>query len=287
MSATLRDSPPVTMCTSPPGRYQYQTGTTSGPRPSSVIASIATWVSARKASRSVRVIGYWAMSTSRSRAGRETVHRPHVVAHELPARRGRQELHELGQLGQVARRVVGVREVRRPEELVLADARDDAGERALVRVARDPALALEVEARLLAEARVAAERRRVHRVHPLEPVADPPGARLEHDDLQARELLEHAELEHRREGVTDAVRRGHVDEERERRVGHPPEAPGRRPERLEARVDRDREADVGSDLEHAVVIRMPRRLPRHHEGRDEDTLHPVARCPLDLARGLV
>src|SRR5262245_50658234 len=238
------------MWTSPPGRYQYQTGTTSGPRPSSAIASMATWVSARKASRCVRLIGYWAMSTSRCRAWRETVHRPHVVAHELPARRGREELHELRELGQVARRVVGVREVRRPEELVLADARDDAGERALVRVARDPALALEVDARLLREARVAAERGRVDRVHALEPVADPAGAGLEHDDLQERELLEHAELEHRRERVTDAVGRRHVDQERERRVRHPSEATGRRPERLEARVDRDREADVGGALEH-------------------------------------
>jgi len=56
-SGILRDAPPVTMCTSPPGRYQYQTGTRNGARPRSLsIASIATCVSARNASRCGRVI---------------------------------------------------------------------------------------------------------------------------------------------------------------------------------------------------------------------------------------
>src|SRR5436190_4167214 len=218
---------------------------------------------------------------------RKTVHGAHVVAHELPARRRRQELDQLRQLRAVARCVVGVREVGGPEELVLADVRDDARERALVRVARDPALALEVDARLLRESGVPSERRRVDRVHPLEPVADPARARLEDDHLQARELLEHAVLEHRRERVPHAVRRRDVDEERERRVRHPPEPARRGPERLEAGMDGDRQPELRREPEDAVVVGMAGCFPRHHERRDEDALHAVARRARELALGFV
>ena len=183
--------------------------------------------------------------------------------------------------------MVGVREVGSPEELVLAHERDHAREGALVRIAGDPALALEIDARLLREPGVAAERRDVDGVHPLEPVPDPARARLEHHDLQPRELLEHPELEHRREGVPHAVGRRHVDEERERGVRHAPEPPGCRPERLEAGMDGDRQPELLRQPEHAMVVRVPRRLPCHHERRDEDPLHAIMRGPRELALGLL
>src|SRR5262245_38268304 len=145
----------------------------------------------------------------------QAVRLPHVVAEELRPGGGGQQLRQLGELPDVDRRMIRVGEVRRPEEAVLADDRNHARERAFVGVARYPALALEVDARLLGQRYVPPERRGVDGVHALEPVADPTGAGLEHHDLQAGELLEHAELEERREGVADGVRCGDVDEEAE------------------------------------------------------------------------
>ncbi len=174
-----------------------------------------------------------------------------------------------------------------PEEFVFPHAGDHAGERALVGIAGDPALALEVDTGLLGKPRVAAERRRIDRVHALDPVPDPSRARLEDDDLQAREFLEHPELEHRGEGVTDAVGCGDVDDERERRVGHPPEPSRRGPEGLEPGMDRDRQPEILGHPEYVVMVRVSRRLSRHHEGRDEHTLHAVTGRPLDLARGFL
>src|SRR5262245_55200694 len=55
-SSAFREVLPVTTRTSPPGAYEYQIGTVSGPRPSSVILMIPTCRSARKLSRSCFVI---------------------------------------------------------------------------------------------------------------------------------------------------------------------------------------------------------------------------------------
>src|SRR5438094_6146568 len=56
MRRALRDSPPVTKRSAPPGVYAYQTGTASGPRSPSAMLTTATCVSARKASRSSLVM---------------------------------------------------------------------------------------------------------------------------------------------------------------------------------------------------------------------------------------
>ena len=87
--------------------------------------------------------------------------------------------------------------------------------------------------------------------------------------------------------MAHAVRRGHVDEEGERGVAHAPEASGRRPEGLEAGVDADREADLLGAAEDAIVVGVARGFLRHHEGRDEDALHAVARRALELALRLL
>src|SRR5438105_7842819 len=56
MRRALRDSPPVTKRSAPPGVYAYQTGTASGPRSPLAMLTTATCVSARKASRSPLVM---------------------------------------------------------------------------------------------------------------------------------------------------------------------------------------------------------------------------------------
>src|SRR5213593_3234339 len=56
MRRALRDSPPVTKRSAPPGVYAYQTGTASGARAPSAMLTTATCVSARKASRSSLVM---------------------------------------------------------------------------------------------------------------------------------------------------------------------------------------------------------------------------------------
>src|SRR5437773_10059004 len=56
MRRALRDSPPVTKRSAPPGVYAYQTGTASGPRSPSAMLTTATCVSARNASRSSLVM---------------------------------------------------------------------------------------------------------------------------------------------------------------------------------------------------------------------------------------
>src|SRR5882724_6105828 len=56
-SGALRASGRVTTTISPPGSYRYHTGTDNGPRPGSSMLRTPTWMSARKASRSSRVIG--------------------------------------------------------------------------------------------------------------------------------------------------------------------------------------------------------------------------------------
>src|SRR5262249_60817105 len=47
-----------------------------------------------------------------------------------------------------------------------------------------------------------------------------------------------------------------------------------------------RQPELLGQPEDAVVVRVPGRLARHHEGRDEDPLHPLTRRPRELALGL-
>src|SRR5205814_1124978 len=66
----------------------------------------------------------------------------------------------------------------------------------------------------------------------------------------------------------------------------PASARRRRPEGLEGGVDADRDADLLGEAEDAIVVGVARRLLGHHEGRDEDALHAVARRARELALGL-
>ncbi len=131
-----------------------------------------------------------------------------VVADELAAVGLGEAADERVEVDDVLGRVVGVREVRRPHEPVGAEALGERRDRLLVGVAADPAPLLEVvrrrvlERHPLADAGVAE-----HGVHAVEPVADPAAARLEHEDLQAREPVEHAVVEQRGELVAHAVGR--------------------------------------------------------------------------------
>src|SRR6266436_845159 len=122
--------------------------------------------------------------------------------------------------------MVGMGIVAGPEELVLADVRHQPGDRALVWIRRDEALPLEVVRRFLRQAHGGAQRSAGEgRIGAIEEVADPAGLRLEHDDSQAREALEDAELEERSEGLLHALASEEI------------EVPDRPPELVEAVVD--------------------------------------------------
>jgi hypothetical protein len=131
----------------------------------------------------------------------------------------------------------------------------------LVRVARDPALALEVEARLLGEqlAYQGALRGVVDGVHAVEPVGDPAGAGLEHHHLEAGKLAEDPVLEERREGVSHGIGCRHVQEERVPHARVLAEAAGPGPLGLEARMDAEGQAELLGGREDPLVVTMTER----------------------------
>src|SRR3546814_5533695 len=162
---------------------------------------------------------------------------------------------ELFEVGEVGRGVVGVGEVGRPQEAVGPEALGQRRDRALVGIARDPDPLPEVVARLVLQRHAGADEGvAVDRVDAVEPVADPPAARLEHEDLEAREPVEDAVVEQRRELVSHAVGRG--DRRQKPQLLHVlPRAHSVAlgPLRLEGGVAGERDAEVMSGREERLV----------------------------------
>src|SRR5829696_4968219 len=92
-----------------------------------------------------------------------------------------------------------------PEKTILTDKGNNASERAFIRIARHPALALEIEARLLCERHALPNRRFVHCIHAIQPIADPTATDLKNNDLQLWELIKDAILKERSETFPDDV----------------------------------------------------------------------------------
>src|SRR6266851_4201374 len=136
----------------------------------------------------------------------------HVAAHHFRARPGRKLMREFLDLFDVIADVIGMREIRRPEKFVGAAQLDHRGQRALVGVRRNPAVALEVKAWLLLERHGAAHEARVHRVEPIEPIGNPTRARFQQNELEFREFVEGAVLKKAGKRVANRVSRGHVQE---------------------------------------------------------------------------
>src|SRR5262249_48935887 len=153
----------------------------------------------------------------------------------------------------------GMRIVGGPEEAVVADQSDQPRNRRLIGVARDPTLAAEVEAWFLLQRNLAV-RYDGDGVHAIEPVADPSGTGFQDDDLQARETVEDAELEQRRERVAHTLRRQHVEIElRAPDVLHV-EPTRERMARLERRMNAERHIEVLRGSKQAIVVGMTVRL---------------------------
>ena len=128
----------------------------------------------------------------------------------------------------------------------------------------------EVVARLVLERHARADERvAVDGVDAVEPVADPAAARLEHEHLEPRELVEHAVVEQRRELVAHAVG-GRHRREQPQLLDVLPRAHARalRPLRLERRVDRERHVEVLGGGEHRVVVGVAERPAVVGERRD-------------------
>jgi hypothetical protein len=180
----------------------------------------------------------------------------------------------LGEVVQVLRGVVGMGEVRRPEEPVGSEALGHRGDRPLVGIARDPDPLPEVVARLALERYAGADERvRVHRVDAIEPVADPAATGLEHDDLGPREPVEHAVVEQGRELVPHSVGRGHGGEQAQ--LPHVlPRSHARSlgPLGLERGMDGERDVQLLRGVEHRVVVGMAQRAGVVGEGAHIGTL---------------
>src|SRR6267142_1522890 len=141
----------------------------------------------------------------------QVVELDHVLRRDLPA-------HPLGQhaevlldvLARVGPEAVGVRIVRAPDDVVLADERDDRLHVLILLIGR-VALALEVVAGLHLEAE-RAPAVLVLRVQPIEDVRQPRHARLAQDELEVRVLLAGTRGDERHEhfhGVELEERRAH------------------------------------------------------------------------------
>src|SRR5438876_10274282 len=104
----------------------------------------------------------------------------HVLAEQLRARRLGQAVREFDQVREVVRRMVGVREVTRPEEAVLADDRDHPGHGTFIRIAGDPALPAEVLTRFVLQGHTLAVRGLIDRIHTFDPIANPARANLQY-----------------------------------------------------------------------------------------------------------
>src|SRR6202022_3841603 len=181
--------------------------------------------------------------------------------------------------------MIWMRIVARPEELVLADMRHQCSDRALIRIRRDEALPLEIVRRLFLQAYGRAERRPgERRVCAIEEIADPTGLGLEHDHAQAREALEDAELEERRERLLHALPREEIEV---------PDGPAElveamvdvECERLERRMHGEWSIEILRRCEHGVVAWIAVRHARDGERTNEGAATTVLYRTLELTRG--
>ena len=165
--------------------------------------------------------------------------------------------------------MVEVREIRGPEELVIADKIDHIAKRLLVGVARDPALAMKIVAGLFLERHRLTQRAVVDRVHAVEQIAGPARAGLQHDDLYLWEAVEQTVLKQGGKGLQRPLPAVHV-EVPQRPLLHVVKALvdplGRR---LAAGMDADRHVQLlGLGPEGVIVgvgVGLVGRRERHHK----------------------
>src|SRR5579872_860783 len=82
----------------------------------------------------------------------------------------------------------------------------------LIRVSRNPYVALEVIARLLFKRHAPAHHTVVDRIHSIQPIANPAGADFEQHDFQAWEFVKRAILHKTGQGMPEGIRSGNVKE---------------------------------------------------------------------------
>ena len=185
---------------------------------------------------------------------------------------------------QVIAGVVGMGIVRRPEEAVGAVGLHHGGQGALVGIARDPDLAAEIVARFHLQGRAAAqEGRGRHAVQPVEPVADPAGARFQQHELQLGEAVEGREVEEGGEGLAHAVAGRRRGEQRQAMAVL--EARRAQFEGLEGGMDGDRHVELDGLGVDRIVRRIAVRLVRRGEGHDEGAAAAVLHRALQFEGG--
>ena len=177
-----------------------------------------------------------------------------------------------------------MRKVARPEELVRADVLDQIRHGPLVRVGRNPALAVEIVARQFFERHAASQRRLVGTVHAVQQMPDPAGARLQHDDLDRGKAVEQPVLEEPQKRLLRPLSAEHV---------HPPLAPfvhlaealiDAPVGRLGHRMDADRHAQILGRGPERIVVLVGMGLVGQRVGRHERALGPPSDGTLQLLR---
>src|SRR5262249_54332766 len=154
----------------------------------------------------------------------EVVAGKHVFAEQFWSRRLGQELHQFGQIWNVLGWMIGMWKITRPEKAIFTSERDDTGQGAFIRVARDPTLSAEVLTWAMFQRHALAQGRLVNCVHTLDPVADPACADLENHHAQFREEVEDSILKERRKTGADGVAQDYILIEGGIAAGHAPEA---------------------------------------------------------------
>src|SRR5215813_8279966 len=140
----------------------------------------------------------------------EIVAGKHVFAEQFWSRRLGQKLHQFGQIWNVLGWMIGMGKIARPEKAIFAGKRNDTGQGAFIRVARDPTLSAEVLTWAVFQGHALTQGRLVNRVHTLDPVTDPACADLKNHHAQFREEIEDSILEERRKTGADSIAQDYI-----------------------------------------------------------------------------
>ena len=177
--------------------------------------------------------------------------------------------------------MVEVRVIGRPEELVVTHVLHDVRQRALVRVARNPALAPEIDAGLFLERHAVAQGRLEGGVHAVQRGPDPARARFEQHDLDVREAVKQSPLE---QAVQGLLRPLHAQRILQPARGlHAVEAlVGPNFGVLGHRMNGDRHAEVLRPGPEGVVVGMGVRNARQRVRGQKRALGPFAYRPLQF-----
>ena len=172
----------------------------------------------------------------------------------------------------------------RPEEPIVAHILNDMGERPLVRVAGNPALALEIDAGFFLERHIIAQAGLIRRIHPVQRRPYPARTGLKQDDLDPGKTVEQPPLKHAVERLLGPL---HAE-----RILHPAcvlhafkTLIGPNLGMFGHRMDGDRHFKLLGLRPKGIVIGMGMRDTRERIGCDKSAFGSLAHGSFKLGRG--